>query len=435
MKPLSERSLLLLLAGVQFTHIVDFMILMPLGPQLMRELQIGPGHFSALVAAYTIASGLVGLVTSSFIDRFDRRKVLLFAYAGFLAATVGCALSQNAGSFLIARALSGAFGGLSISMVMSIVGDVVPAERRASAMGIIMMAFAAAAALGVPFGLELAQQFRWEAPFFVLAGISALMWGFAFLRLPPVRAHLQNGHAGRALPELLRDANAGRALLFMAATVLGHFTIIPLLSPFLVANVGLPERDLFLVYLTGGVLTVFTAPLIGKLADRFGRFRVFAALVTVACAVILFITNSGHLPVWAVLIQGGLFFVFASGRFVPAQAIMTLAVPPSRLGAFMSLSGCARDLAMGLASSLSGWIVTRGPSGQMLNFSWLGWVATTAGVLSIWLAARVRVNEGLPLAASPLPPAAPTPQRGESDANAIKAEGLARNALSLETQS
>src|SRR5712691_11848269 len=347
MNRLSERPLLLLLAAVQFTHIVDFMILMPLGPQLMRELHIGPGHFSALVAAYTVSSGIVGLLCAPFIDRFDRRKVLLFAYAGFMAGTLACALSQNAASLLVARGLSGAFGGLSISMVMSIVGDVVPAERRASAMGIIMMAFSAAAALGVPFGLRLAQHFRWEAPFFMLAGIGGVMWTFAFLRLPPVRTHLQNGLAARALPELLRDANAGRALLFMAATVIGHFAIIPLLSPFLVANVGLPERDLFLVYFTGGVLTVFTAPLIGKLADRLGRFRVFAGLVTVASIVILAIANSGPLPVWVVLVQAGFFFVFASGRFVPAQAIMTLAVPASRRGAFMSLSGCARDLAMG----------------------------------------------------------------------------------------
>src|SRR5256884_8988203 len=129
MKPHSERLLLLLLAAVQFTHIMDFMIMMPLGPQLMRELHIGPGHFSALVAAYTISSGVVGLLAAPFIDRFDRRKLLLFAYAGFIAGTLACALSQNAAALLTARALSGAFGGLSISMIMAIIGDVVPAVR------------------------------------------------------------------------------------------------------------------------------------------------------------------------------------------------------------------------------------------------------------------------------------------------------------------
>jgi predicted MFS family arabinose efflux permease len=393
MKQLSERTLLLLLAAVQFTHVMDFMIMMPLGPQLMRELQIGPGQFSAFVAAYTISSGVVGLLAAPFIDRFDRRKLLLFAYAGFTLGTLACALSQSAAMLLAARALSGAFGGLSISMVMSIIGDVVPAERRAAGVGVVMTAFSVAAAVGIPFGLQLAQMFRWEAPFFMLAGIAGAMWTIAFLRLPPVRGHLENGHAKRAFAELLRDANAGRALLFMVAMVFGHFAIIPLLSPYLVFNVGLPERDLFLVYFTGGVLTVFTAPLIGRLADRLGRFRVFSSLVAVASVVTLFITHSGRIPVWAVLVSGGAFFVFASGRFVPGQAIMTLAVPASRRGAFMSLSGCARDLAMGVTSGIGGWVVTKGPSGEMLNYHWLGWIAVAAGLVSVWLASRVRVNE------------------------------------------
>src|ERR1041385_7295392 len=213
MKQLSERSLLMLLAAVQFTHIVDFMILMPLGPQLMRELHIGPGHFSALVAAYTISSGVVGLLAAPFIDRFDRRKLLLIAYGGFIAGTLACALSQDAAALLAARALSGAFGGLSISMVMAIVGDVVPAERRAAGVGIVMTAFSAAAAVGVPFGLQLAQSFRWEAPFFMLAGIAGAVWCLALAGLPPVRGHLQNAdrHRARAFIALLRDANAGRA--------------------------------------------------------------------------------------------------------------------------------------------------------------------------------------------------------------------------------
>jgi predicted MFS family arabinose efflux permease len=197
----------------------------------------------------------------------------------------------------------------------------------------------------------------------------------------------------RAFKELLRDANAGRALLFMTATVFGHFAIIPLLSPYLVGNVGLPERDLFLVYFTGGALTVFTAPVIGRLADSMGRKRVFTFLVVVACAVTLTMTNAGRLPVWAVLVLAGGFFVFASGRFIPGQAIMTLAVPASRRGAFMSLSGCARDLAMGLASSIGGWVVTESPSGRLGNFYVLGWLAVAAGVVSIWLANRVHVKD------------------------------------------
>src|SRR6266850_4277210 len=179
-KPISERPLLLLLAAVQFTHIVDFMIMMPLGPQLMRELQIGPRYFSAFVAIYTASSGMVGLLAAPFIDRFDRRKLLLAAYAGFILATLGCAFADSAGTLLAARALSGVFGGLSMSMVMAIIGDVVPAERRAAAVGIVMTGFSVAAAAGVPLGLQLAQHFQWEVPFLIVAIVAGLVWLMAY---------------------------------------------------------------------------------------------------------------------------------------------------------------------------------------------------------------------------------------------------------------
>ena len=412
MKQLSERSLLLLLATVQFTHIVDFMLMMPLGPQLMGDLHIGPGRFSALVSAYTISSGIFGLLAAPFIDRFDRRKLLLFAYGGFIFGTLSCALSTNAGTLLVGRAISGTFGGLSLAMVMSIISDIIPPQRRAWAMGMIMAAFSAAAALGVPFGLQLAQKIRWEAPFFVLAGIAVIVWVIVFFRLPAVRGHLHHHQDDpmRAMKELLRDSNAGRALLFMTATVFGHFAIIPLLSSYLVGNVGLPNDDLFMVYLTGGVATVFSAPVVGRLADKWGRKKMFTILVSVACVVTLLLTNAGHLPVWTVLLLAAGFFMFASGRFIPGQAIMTLAVPASRRGAFMSLSGCARDLAMGLAATIAGWIVTQDPvSGRLDNFNLLGWLAVAAAVISVVLATRVYVNDTVTPAQVPTPKEATLP--------------------------
>ena len=167
--------MLLLLAAVQFTHILDFMVMMPLGEMLMRELSITPTGFSHLVAAYTISAGVVGLLAAPFMDRFDRRKALLVTYAGFILGTLACALSQNATTLLIARAICGAFGGISGATVLAIVGDIVPPQRRATGMGIIMSAFAVAAAVGVPFGLFLAQKFRWEMPFFLVAGFAVVI--------------------------------------------------------------------------------------------------------------------------------------------------------------------------------------------------------------------------------------------------------------------
>lgn len=391
----TPKLVLPLLAAIQFTHIMDFMILMPLGPQLMRDLHIGAGQFSSLVAAYSIAAGLIGLLGAPFIDRFDRRTLVLGVYGGFAMATLFCGLAHDATALLIGRVLAGAFGGISGSLCLAVVSDVVPPERRAAGIGIVMTAFALAAAIGVPVGLQLAQTFGWRFPFLFVASIAVVAWLTAFKVLPSLRAHLsQPGDRRQAFAEVLRDGNAGRALLFMSAMVLGHFTIIPLLSPHLVGDLELPEKYLSLVYFVGGALSVVTAPWAGKLSDRWGRQRVFSVMVVCASLIILAIVNAGPLPVWAVLTLSGLFFVFASGRFVPGQAIVTLAVPATRRGAFLSLSSCARDLASGLSSSVGGWIVTKTPSGKLINYHALGWIAVAAGALSIWLAHRVQVKEG-----------------------------------------
>lgn len=390
----SERVLLLVLAAIQFTHIMDFMVLMPLAPQLMRELGLGAGQFSALVAAYSIAAGIVGLLSAPFIDRFDRRTLLLWAYGGFTIATLLCGLASNAHTLLLARALGGAFGGVSGSLCLAVVSDIVPPERRAAGIGIVMTAFAFAAAIGVPVGLQLAQSFGWRSPFTSLAVIAAVVWCVVFRVVPPVRGHLQSGaNKGRAFKELLRDANAGRAIVFMGFMVLGHFSVIPLLSPHLVGDLALPEKYLSVVYFIGGVLSVVTAPRVGRLADRYGRQRVFAYMVATASVIIFAIANAGPLPVWVTLVLGGLFFIFASGRFVPGQAIVTLAVPSSRRGAFLSLTSCARDLASGISSTLGGWIVVKQPNGHLAHFNWLGWTAIAAGLASIAMARTVRVQD------------------------------------------
>lgn len=376
---------------VQFTHIMDFMIMMPLGPQLMRVLSISASQFSLLIAAYTMTAGLIGLLTAPFIDRFDRRHVLLIAYAGFIAGTYACATSSSAGGLLAARAICGAFGGVSNATILAIVGDVVPHERRGAAMGIIMTSFSAAAALGVPFGLFLAQIFRWETPFFLLAGIALVVEILLLLRLPHVRGHLVDGPPAslKNFGTLLADMNAWKGLLLMVSLVFGHFTIIPFLSPHLVFNLKFPESRLALVYVVGGVLTVVSAPLVGRLTDRYGRARVFTVLIVVASVIITLITHAGPLPLAVTLVLTGLFFVFAGGRFIPAQAALASAVPSARRGAFMSLTACTRDFCGGLASIMAGRVVVQ-TAGGLLHVNWLGWLAVSSSLLSIWLIRHVK---------------------------------------------
>lgn len=392
---LSERKLLLLLAAVQFTHIMDFMIMMPLGPQLMRELGINAQQFGALISSFAITSGVVGLALAPFADRFDRRKLLLFCYAGFTVGTLACGFCDTGTSLFWARAVCGAFGGVSGATIMAIVADVVPPERRAQGMGIIMTAFSAAAALGVPFGLKIAQWWKWEAPFLVVAALAALVWIGLFRILPPVRGHLSEAkvRSGKDFLELLRNGNAWIGLGLMVAMIFGHFTIIPYLSPYLVGNIKLPETSLFLVYLTGGLVTIFTGPLVGKLADKHGRFLVYSCLIAGACIVIRILTSSGPLPVWQTLVLAAFFFTFASGRFVPGQATISMAVPSSRRGAYMSLVACSRDLASGLTAAVGGMVVTQSPDGKLLNFEKLGWIAIGVSILSLGIFRLVKSAE------------------------------------------
>jgi MFS transporter, DHA1 family, inner membrane transport protein len=392
---LPEASLLLLLAAVQFTHIMDFMVMMPLGPQLMRELDISSQSFGNLISAFAISAGLVGLLSAPHMDRFDRRKVLLFCYAGFALGTLACGLAHDAHMLMFARILCGAFGGVSGATVMAIVSDVIPPERRARGMGIIMTAFSVAAALGVPFGLWLAQQWKWEAPFFVVAGVAVVVWIALFKILPPVRSHLENrlAHSGREFLMLLKMPNAWRGLALILAMVLGHFMIIPYLSTYLVRNLGMPENHLFLVYLVGGLTTIFTGPLVGRLADRYGRFRVYCIMIIGASVVVRTLTSTTHANLVGILFLAAGFFIFASGRFVPGQAAVSLAVPRRHRGAYMSLVACSRDLCSGFTAWLAGCVVQEGPAKQLVHYDLLGLMAVGISLASIWVFWQVKVEE------------------------------------------
>jgi len=317
---------------------------------------------------------------------------LLGCYAGFALGTLACGLSHSVGMLLVARAVCGAFGGVSGATIMAIVADVIPPERRARGMGIIMTAFSFAAALGVPLGLELAQRWRWEGPFLVVALVAAIVWISLYRVLPTMRGHLtgEKVNSGRDFLVLLKDRNAWVGIGLMVSIVFGHFTIIPFLSPYLVGNVKLPEVYLSYVYLTGGLVTIFTGPWIGRLADAHGRFKIYTVLVAGASVVIHLLTTAGPLPVWGVLVLAGFFFTFASGRFVPGQAVISQAVPPARRGAYMSLVGCARDLAMGITTTVGGWLVTKAGDGALLHFDRLGWLAIGVSVASLAVFRKVK---------------------------------------------
>lgn len=423
-----EVQLLFILAAVQFCHIIDFMIIMPLGKTLMGSLDISAQQFSFIVTIYAFMAFIGGLISTAYIDRFDRRTALLFLFAGFTVGTLACAFTPNYGTLLLFRGLTGAFGGTLGALVLAIVGDVIPLERRASAMGWVMTAFSAASVIGVPAGIYIAAEAGWRMPFVVVAILSGLIWLLIPKFVPSLRSHLdaatlltttkatavsrdklrQQGipiagatastPADTAIPsslfapfrKIFSDPNQRAALLFTVVLMLGHFSIIPFIAPYMQLNVGFGDKQVGLIYMIGGALTVVLLPLFGKLADRYGRMRIFTLASVLAVFSIFALTNLGSVDIWIALLVTSSFFVVASGRSVPATTMITSVVQPENRGSFMSIRQSMNEAALALSSFVAGFIIIEDTDGSLLHYDWVGYFAIFMSVIAIFVARRLK---------------------------------------------
>ena len=405
-----ERTLLLTLAGIQFTHIVDFMVMMPLGPQFTRLFGISDTQFGVLVSAYTLAAGVAGLGATGFIDRFERKTLLLWAYLAFGIATLACGLADTYGVLMAARIAAGLFGGLIGTLVQTIVGDAIPFERRGRAMGVVMASFSLATVAGVPASLWLAQAFGWHGTFIAIALASFAIAGVGLRTLPRVDAHLQHARPGsrwQALGAVLREPNHWRAFGLSAMVMSAGFVTIPYLTIYMTANAGVTTADVPMIYLAGGVATLFTARAIGALADRWGKVQAFRLAAAGSIVPLLVVTSLPPVPLWAVLIVTTLFFVLVSGRMVPAMALITAATAPQLRGTFMSLNGCVQSAAMGVAALVGGTLISRDAAGHVVGYAHNGWVSTAVTLVMLWWVGRLRVN--LPASSTAAPPVVARP--------------------------
>ncbi|MEM9919847.1 MAG: MFS transporter [Bacteroidota bacterium] len=390
-----EKLLLFTLALVQFTHIIDFMIIMPLGKQFMEIFDISPQQFSWIVACYAFSAFLTGILSAMFIDRFDRKKALLFVYVGFTIGTFCCAAADSYYLFLAARSLTGAFGGVLGALVFAIVADAVPYERRASAMGIVMTAFSVASVVGVPAGIYLAATFNWRAPFLVTALVSTVVALLIWRSTPSLTGHLDGqANTSNSLGNLVRigtDANQVTALLFTLILILGHFTIIPFIAPYMQLNIGFSDYEVTFIYLIGGILSAFLLPLVGKLADRFGNIHIFTLASIGALFSIFAITNLPVVTKVIALCVTSSFFIVASGRSVPAMTMVTAVVKPEQRGSFMSIRSSINELGLALSSFIAGLIVVEQPNGNLANYQYVGYIAIFMSVVAVLFARRLRV--------------------------------------------
>jgi len=396
MSPRREWALLLILAGIQFTHILDFMIMMPLGPQLTQAFSISDARFGLLVSAYTFAAGASGLLASLYIDRFERRRLLLVLYFLFSIATLACGLAPTYETLMGARVAAGLFGGILSAMIQTIVADVVPFARRGKAMGVVMTSFSVSTVMGVPLGLYLAANSDWHTPFFGIAGISLLLLLAGWYVIPTLQGHLHaRGETGplQGIAQVLKDRNHIRAFCFSFCMIFAGLSVIPYITIYMQANAGLSATDIPLIYLAGGTATLFSAQIIGKLSDRIGKLKMLQIIAGIAVLPMALITSTAGMSVVTILIVTTFFFVFVSGRMIPGMALVSAAGNPKNRGTFMTLNSSMQSAAMGLAALMGGIVISRNAEG-LIEYYWVcSLIAIAFNLTALWIAKNLRVYQ------------------------------------------
>lgn len=392
--------ILLILAGLNFTHILDFMIMMPLGNFLMPHFNISAQFFSWIVAAYPVAAFFAGMIAAFYVDRFDRKKVLLFAYTGFLIGTLCCGIAPDPYFLMAARVLTGLFGGLIGAQVLSIVADTFAYEKRGQAMGTVFMAFSVASVFGVPFSLYLAKLISWHAPFIFIAIVGLVIIPLIVKFLPPMTTHLQHGErqsgrpdVAKVLSNIFNNKSQVMALILSGALMMGHFLIIPFVNPYMEFNVGFTKDQTPLIYMVGGVCALIASPVIGRMADKYGKFRIFVICLLCSLVPIFLITNMPSIPFYYVLVVMGFWFTFSTGRNIPAQAMISTVVNPAERGQFMSFNSSFQQLFTGMASLIAGLIVVKDASGKIHHYNWVGYLSVLIIISTVFIARKLATRQ------------------------------------------
>lgn len=380
--------MIVILSIIQFTVVLDFMVLSPLGEQLMDELKISPSQFTIVVAAYAISAGISGLLTAGFADRFDRKKLLLFFYTGFVFGTFLCAIAPNYGFLLMARIVTGLFGGVIGSIGFAIVADLFKAEVRGRVMGFTQMAFAASQILGLPVGLKLADLFGWHAPFTMIVGFTIMVGIAIVIYMKPVNEHLKLKNDRSAFTHLAKTISHKSYLRAFLATIFlatGGFMLMPLGSDFSVNNLGILRSDLWKLYGVTGISSIILGPLIGKLSDRIGRFKVFLIGTIISGVMVAIYTPLGITPLGMVMVLNVILFVGITSRIISSSALMTSIPELKDRGAFMSINSSVSMISGGIAAFLAGLIVVRNQDGSLLHYERLGYVVMVSMVIALTL--------------------------------------------------
>jgi predicted MFS family arabinose efflux permease len=389
----AQRWVIFILAVTQFTVILDFMIMSPLGDFMMKSLSMKPAAFGVAVSAYAFSAGLSGLLTAGFADRFDRKKLLIFFYTGFILGTVFCGLSHNYVQLVAARIFTGLFGGVIGSISLAIIADLFTLQQRGRVMGFVQMGFGASQVLGVPIGLYVANLWDWEAAFLLVAAIAVFCAVLLVFKLPSINAHLslqQDKSAFKHLWHTLRKRDYRVGFSAMAMLSVGGFMMFPFGSAFAVNNIGVSAEQLPQLFFISGVSALIIMPVIGKLSDKISKFKIF----TVACiwmmVMVLVYTNMGTTAFWLVIILNILMMMGIMSRMIPATALVSGVPDMADRGAFMSVNASMQQIAGGVAAVIAGLIVVQKyKSAPLEHYNIVGYLVVAITLLSIYVMYRV----------------------------------------------
>jgi predicted MFS family arabinose efflux permease len=388
-----QKFAILILALTMFTVVLDFMVMSPLGDILMKSLSLKPAHFGFAVSAYAFSAGLSGLLTAGFADRYDRKKILLFFYTGFIAGTILCGLANTYPLLLGARIITGLFGGVIGSIAMAIVADLFDLEHRGRVIGFMQMGFGASQVLGIPIGLYLANIWGWHAPFLWVAVMAIIIALLIAVRIRPLTKHLAVQQDKTAFTHMMHTiAKKDYRIGFTATALLsvGGFMMMPFGSAFAINNLHITQHQLPLLFMVAGISTLIVMPMIGKLSDKFDKFRIFTLASAWMIVMILIYTNLSATPLYLVIIFNVLMMAGIMSRMIPSGALISAIPVVQDRGAFMSINSSLQQIAGGIAAAFAGMIVTQKDKFSPLeHYNTLGYIIVCITMLSVFLLSRV----------------------------------------------
>lgn len=388
-----QKFVIAMLALLQFTVVLDFMVLSPLGDILMKSLDLTPSRFGLVVSSYAFSAGISGILAAGFADKFDRKKLLLFFYSGFIIGTVCCATANSYHMLLAARIVTGLFGGVIGAVSMAILTDLFQVHQRGRVLGFVQMSFAASQVLGIPIGLYIANAWGWHAAFLMIVGLGLLIGLLVFFKMQPVNKHLAVQSDKNAFVHLWHTFSNNRYQTGFLATAflsIGGFMLMPFGSAFLINNVQITQDQLPIIFMITGLSSIVIMPLVGKLSDKIDKFRIFAFGSVLAIIMVIVYTRIGVAPIWQVILINIILFAGIMSRMIPATTLTTSIPEMKDRGAFMSINSSLQQMAGGIAAICAGMIVTQPTKhSPLLHYNILGYVVSVAILICAFLVFRV----------------------------------------------